>query len=135
MDKIEDKQSSGKRPAPYSYRPPEKLREEFASRVANSDMSINAFITKSIFGGNRSSIDDKNYAHLLHIMARFSGHIGDAKKECKNEQTLKHLEKCDHDLAEFRSLVMKALGKRSPLCPSGVRGSKTVTTEGSEIKS
>ena len=39
-----------KREAPISYRPPERLREEFYTRVLNSGLPVSAFITAAVFG-------------------------------------------------------------------------------------
>ncbi|MGR6451263.1 hypothetical protein ACU5P1_04945 [Pseudomonas plecoglossicida] len=106
-----------KRPAPISYRPPERLREEFHLRVTHSGQSINAFITEAVFGQALprarpiSSLERKLAAMLLSQAARINDRLEQVCGE-PDEGHLEHLlQECRDELAEIRSYLMLALGR------------------------
>ena len=104
-----------KREAPISYRPPSELREQFRARVADSGLSVNAFITAAWAGedapkpARRTSASRADVARLLAETAllneRLKGLAGDADPAL--------LEDAIRDLREIRAACLKALG-RSP---------------------
>lgn len=103
------------REAPISYRPPHELREQFRARVADSGLSVNAFITAAVFGDSapkparRASAPRADVARLLAETAllneRLKGLVGDTDPAL--------LEDAVRDLREIRAACLKALG-RSP---------------------
>lgn len=106
-----------KRPAPISYRPPERLRDEFHLRVTNSGQSINAFITESVFGHTAprarplSPLDQKMAAMLLSQSARINDRLAQACGEPHDSHLEQLLQECRDELAEIRSYLMLALGR------------------------
>ena len=107
-----------KREAPISYRPPTGLSAAFRERVLNSGLSINAYITQSVFGqaARRSSrvapVDQKMVAQLLSQSAKISDRLEIVSQHNPaSHETL--LEECRSELAEIRTCLMVALG-RSP---------------------
>jgi len=110
--------SRKRRHAPVSYRPPEHLREEFHDRVFNSGLSVNAFITRAVFGllapraRRTSPIDQQMAAMLLSQAARISDRLspfnvvaGDAAAHAAT------LEACQNELTAIRTCLMDALGR------------------------
>lgn len=106
-----------KREAPVSYRPPAELREEFAARVRNSGLSINAFINEAVFGQTAprtrrvSPLDQQMLAMLLSQAARISTHLGAAP--AGNPLSQAAVLQCRDDLAVIRQVVMQVL-RREP---------------------
>ncbi|MDD2003612.1 hypothetical protein NLY39_03565 [Pseudomonas sp. KHPS1] len=106
-----------KRPAPISYRPPERLREEFHTRVRNSRQSVNAFITEAVFGQAAprsrpmSSLDQKMVAMLLSQAARINDRLEQACKSSVDGNHSPLLQECRDELAEIRSYLMLVLGR------------------------
>ncbi|WP_256228218.1 hypothetical protein [Pseudomonas sp. G5(2012)] len=106
-----------KRPAPISYRPPERLREEFHLRVMNSGQSINAFITEAVFGQAIprarpiSSLERKLAAMLLSQAARINDRLEQACGASDEGNYDLLLQECRDELAEIRSYLMLALGR------------------------
>lgn len=104
-----------KREAPISYRPPYELREQFPARVAESGLSVNAFITAAVFGedspkpARRASASRADVARLLAETAllneRLKGLAGDVDPAL--------LADAAQNLREIRAACLKALG-RSP---------------------
>ena len=110
--------SRKRRKAPVSYRPPEKLRDEFHARVLKSGLSINAFITAAVFEAEaprarrRSSLDQKMAAMLLSQAAR----IGDRLGEPLPGSPVAHataLRECRDELSEIRTCLMHLLGREA----------------------
>lgn len=106
-----------KRPAPISYRPPERLRDEFHLRVTNSGQSINAFITEAVFGQTVprarpiSSLERKLAAMLLSQAARINDRLEQACGVSDEGDHSHLLQECRDELAEIRSYLMLALGR------------------------
>ncbi len=114
MDDINTKKSD-RRPAPISFRPPEKLRDEFYARAKNSGLSLNAFITQCIFdrGTTNSVIDRKPLALLLSQAARLNGHLEEMGQSSTDSQNLLILEECRHELSEIRAALLIAIGRNA----------------------
>lgn len=107
-----------KREAPISYRPPTGLSVAFRERVLNSGLSINAYITQSVFGQEAprvrraTSVDQKMLASLLSQSAKINGHLETiSHHNPTSHETM--LAECRTELAEIRTCLMLALG-RSP---------------------
>ncbi|CAH2407914.1 hypothetical protein [Mesorhizobium escarrei] len=104
-----------KRQAPISYRPPEELREEFRARVEKSGLSVNAFITASIFGApaprqaRRPAVEHREVARLLAETAR----LHDRLQAMAGGHDPALLDEAVRDLREIRAACLVALG-RSP---------------------
>jgi hypothetical protein len=93
-----------KREAPVSYRPPANLRDEFAARVQGSGMSVNAFITRAVFGSAaprarpKARLESATAATLLAQAATIADRLAalpegmaeadDALRECREELLL-----------------------------------------------
>lgn len=105
------------RPAPISYRPPERLREEFHTRVRNSGQSANAFITAAIFGQMapraraRSPLTQRLAAMLLSQAARINDRLEQGSGSTSDAQHEQLLQECRDELAEIRSYLMLVLGR------------------------
>lgn len=107
------------RDAPISYRPPERLREEFAARVDASGLSTNAFITASVFGRDAprarrvAGPQQKTVARLLAEAARITGRLqAVAPVSAGTPPPLAALlQECRDELAEIRTCLMLALGR------------------------
>ncbi|WP_457811902.1 hypothetical protein [Sinorhizobium meliloti] len=105
-----------KREAPISYRPPEDLREEFRARALKSGLSVNAFITASIFGSpaprqaRRPAVEQRDLARLLAETARVSAQL-QALAGAGHDPAA--LDAALRDLREIRAACLVALG-RSP---------------------
>lgn len=107
-----------RRKAPISYRPPERLREEFRTRVANSGLSINAFITAAVFGQEAPRarpappVDRQMVALLLSQAARINDRLQAAASLSPDPaHTSSLLAECRDELAEIRTCLMLALGR------------------------
>ena len=109
--------SKKKRDAPISYRPPERLRDEFHARVQNSGQSVNGYITDAIFGRTAprskrvSPLDQKMIAMLLSQAARINDRLEQAGRSSTDSGPSLILQECRDDLAEIRSYLMLALGR------------------------
>lgn len=114
MDSKNHKTLTGKRPAPVSYRPPVALSDEFYVRAKNSGLSINGFITQSIFerASGKSVMDKKLLALLLSQAARINGHLEEVGHSSSDTQNFLILEECRHELAEIRAALLASMGKR-----------------------
>lgn len=104
-----------KRDAPISYRPPEILREEFRARVEKSGLSVNAFITQSIFASppprqsRRPSVATQDLARLLAEAAQLRQQLGTLPSEGSRQVQLH--EEAVAALTDIRTLLMQALGR------------------------
>lgn len=110
-----DTEQGAKRPAPVSYRPPERLRDEFYVRAQNSGLSLNAFITQSVFGASaaRQKGDRKLAACLLSQAAQINDRLADLDQACQSARQEAILQECRDELAEIRAALLKQMGKRS----------------------
>ena len=102
------------REAPISYRLPESLRGEFRSRVEKSDLSVNAFLTASVFGqepprqSRRPAIEQRDVARLLAETALLNDrlkYLGEAGADAAL------LYEAVRDLHEIRAACLIALGR------------------------
>lgn len=104
-----------KRQAPISYRPPERLREEFHARVGNSGLSINAFITRAVFlsaaprARPKSALDQQMAAQLLSQAARIADLLGQAPPGSPAHAAL--VQEARSELIEIRSALLTLLGR------------------------
>ena len=104
-----------KREAPISYRPPYELRVQFWTRVEESGLSVNAFITAAVFGDDapkparRASASRADVARLLAETALLNERL----KNLAGDADPALLEDAVRDLREIRAACLKALG-RSP---------------------
>lgn len=109
-----NRKHTGKRPAPVSYRPPEKLRDEFYARAKNSGLSLNAYITQAVFerGSGSAACDKKMLALLLSQAARINTHL-EEMEACTSGGHVMLLEECRHELAEIRAALLEGMRKRT----------------------
>lgn len=107
------------REAPISYRPPEALREEFRARVEQSGLSVNAFITQSVFGSAPPRPSRRSPRHSLldqRVLARLLGEAARLRTSLETlpvdgeRQALLH-EEAAAALQDIRTLLMQALGR------------------------
>ena len=110
-----------KREAPISYRPPERLREEFYTRVLNSGLPVSAFITAAVFGREAPRarrlppLEQQMLTQLLSQSARISDGLRAAPQrppptaEAAAQAAL--LKECRDELAEIRTCLMNILGR------------------------
>lgn len=104
-----------KRQAPISYRPPERLREEFHARAQKSGLSINAFITRAVFGASaprarrKPALDQQMAAQLLSQAARIADLLGQAPPESHNAHA-SLVREARAELTEIRSALLALLG-------------------------
>ena len=102
-----------KRAAPISYRPPKKREDEFRARVAASGLSVNAFITESVFGRNRHRPGELKA--LARLLGR-AGHIRDSLHEISmtaGGEDVLVIEAAMAELAEIRAALLELMGRRS----------------------
>ncbi|MCF8710309.1 hypothetical protein [Rhizorhapis sp. SPR117] len=108
-----------RRDAPISYRPPEALREEFHARVARSGLSLNAFITQSVFADDaprqarRAPVEQQEIARLLAETAR----LHDRLHDCLGAVGVDGLDAAlladaMRDLRDIRAACLSALGRK-----------------------
>lgn len=104
-----------KRKSPYSYRPPEDRRAAFEQRVAESGLSLNAFITEAVFGRNRHRPDEvKLLAQILVKCASIADAIGmhDTFNTDDTEYRTRLLEGTRAELIAIRSALFLLLGRK-----------------------
>jgi hypothetical protein len=105
-----------RRDAPISYRPPAALREEFHARVAQSGLSLNAYITQSVFADDaprqarRAPIEQQTIARLLAETARLHDRLEAVGVDAERDAAL--LEEALRDLREIRAACLAALGRK-----------------------
>lgn len=101
-----------KREAPISYRPPQDLRAQFAARVEDSGLSVNAYITAAVFGegapgaARRASSSRAEVARLLAQTAILNERL---KGLAPGDDAL--LAEAVRDLHEIRAACLAALGR------------------------
>ncbi|MFQ5534301.1 MAG: hypothetical protein ACE5EM_05705 [Sphingomonadales bacterium] len=130
-----------KRTAPISYRPPEAWRDELYARQQASGLSMNAFITKALFGApvsrgsRRPPLEAGELARLLNHAARIrhsldeiaQNTLSDAGDEsasdpkpcngvdhdaCNGGRKIAQLiAAAQEDIATLRSAILKAMGR------------------------
>jgi hypothetical protein len=112
-----------KRAPPISYRPPEKLRDEFAARVRNSGLSLNGFITRAVFAGaaprarSKPALDHATAAMLLAQAAAIADRLstlpesasGDSQE--RDEAFDEALHACREELLLIRTFLMQLAGR------------------------
>lgn len=102
-----------KREPPISYRPPKHLRAEFDERVRLSGLSANAFLTEAWHGKSRHRpAEQKFLARMLGSLAEIRDLLREAVQGGSGEHSIVFKEIRD-ELIKIRSLLMKALGRRS----------------------
>lgn len=110
-----------KREAPISYRPPAKLRDEFARRVAASGLSTNAFITRAVFNLDpprrlrRPSSETQAVARLLPKIAALQQQLSEieASDDAARSARIAEAALRDLDPLMWRALIMQSLGRSS----------------------
>lgn len=106
-----------KRDAPFSYRPPKELRAEFVSRVQNSELSTNAFITAAIFGEaaprprRATKLERQMIGQLLSQAAHIHDRLRSAASSSSGVTHTAAIEDCRAELVEIRTCLLRALGK------------------------
>jgi hypothetical protein len=104
------------RSAPISYRPPVELRGELYARQLRSGLSMNAFITKSIFDApilrqsRRSPVEKGDLAHLLNHAAQIRERLFEIAPS-DSDASGDPLEAALAELAIIRSALIKMLGR------------------------
>lgn len=112
----EDKRPD-KRRAPYSYRPPASLAEEFARRVERSGLSVNGYITERVFAGEvprqrrAPPVEKQMLARLLFEVAGLRDELRDIASQ--NPEEAEGFESACQDIAEIRAVVL-SLMERAP---------------------
>lgn len=113
-----DRKPKPKRIAPVSYRPPERLREEFHTRVQNSGLSVNAFITEAVFGQAAPKsrrvqrLDHQTATALLAQAARMTDQLRIMAGSASDQYHAALIEECRDELAEIRNVILNVLGRR-----------------------
>jgi len=105
--------NKSKRPKPFSYRPPQHLREAFEKRVRESGLAINAFITEAVFGRTRHRPAELKL--LGRILARCAD-IADGVKRTSSDgspATQTQLETIASELRLIRTALMRMMGRKS----------------------
>jgi hypothetical protein len=104
-----------KRAPPISYRPPAKLRDEFAARVRDSGLSISGFITRAVFAGiaprarPRPALDRAGAATLLAQAALIADRLAAIPEGSEaREETLRA---CRDELLLIRTFLMQLAGR------------------------
>jgi len=101
-----------KRAAPISYRPPKDREDEFKARVAASGLSVNAFITESVFGRSRHRPGElKALARLLGRAAHIRDSLYGVSLSAGGEDAL-IIEAAMEELAEIRAVLFDLMGRR-----------------------
>ena len=110
-------QKKHKRSAPISYRPPMALREEFYARLLRSGLSMNAFITQSIFDASlprqrQRPFEKGDLAHLLGHATRLYDRLREIEpKDGHDGDQSAVIEAAMDDLAIIRASLVYALGR------------------------
>lgn len=104
-----------KREAPISYRPPERLREEFYTRVLNSGLPVSAFITAAVFGKEAPRarrlppLEQQMLTQVLSQSARIKDDLRSVPPGSPAQTAL--LKECLGELTEIRTCLMNILGR------------------------
>lgn len=108
-----------KRAPPISYRPPERLRDEFAARVRNSGLSLNGFITRAVFAGaaprarSKPALDHTAAALLLAQAAAIADRLGALPESAPGDSQERDeaLHACHEELLLIRTFLMQLAGR------------------------
>ena len=96
---------------PFSFRPPKTLRDEFERRVAESGLSVNAYLNACVFGrGRKQAAKRLDAARLLGALANLADELRRAKDTPSHGPTL---DRTLVVLTEIRTLLMSVLGRKS----------------------
>lgn len=112
-----DPKNIRKRSAPISYRPPEDLRGELYARHLKSGLSMNAFITESIFGKRvprqtrRPPVEEVELVKLLALAASIRDELASLQDTPQDHQMAERLVKALDDLSVLRSAIFSAIGR------------------------
>jgi hypothetical protein len=103
-----------KRPAPISYRPPKGREAEFLARVAESGLSVNAFINARVFRRDRRlSLSRAEAALLLHHAARLRDNLDRIEDSAGDDAgSARLLAAFFADLELFRAVLLQAMRRR-----------------------
>ncbi|PQO22447.1 hypothetical protein C2I36_12955 [Rhodobacteraceae bacterium WD3A24] len=102
-----------KRAAPISYRPPKDREDEFRARVAASGLSVNAFLTESVFGRTRHRPGElKALARLLGRAAHIRDNLHEISMSAGGDDALV-IEAAMDELAEIRAALLDLMGRKS----------------------
>lgn len=111
-------QKTIRRSAPISYRPPVALRGELYARQLRSGLSMNAFITKSIFDvpiprqSRRPPIEKGDLARLLNHAAQIRDRLhGIVPGDCNDSATGVLIEAAMEELTTIRTALITILGR------------------------
>jgi len=109
-----DDDTKTKRLPPYSYRPPVELREEFDRRIAESGLSVSAFLTKAWSGalhpsqGKAQSQKEKLLAKLLADAGSIKARLNDvATTAPKDQSTAQLYADIQAELQLIRTAIMR----------------------------
>ena len=110
---------------PITWRPPEKLRNEFYRLAKASGLSTNAFITKAVFytyhppgqdgkaPNTKPRIDPKDAARLLEHIGKIGSNINQIAKHANaGKYMVNSVEAACTDIIEMRAAVLEFLGKK-----------------------
>ncbi|WP_218669481.1 hypothetical protein [Hydrogenophaga sp. H7] len=104
-----------KRAPPISYRPPAKLRDEFAARVRDSGLSVSGFITRAVFAGvaprarPKPSLDRAAAATLLAQAAAIADRLGTLPQGSQEGDEV--VQACREELLLIRTFLMQLAGR------------------------
>ena len=111
-----------KQASPIPYRPPAKLKTEFASRVSASGLTRNAYITYCIFGTVRGQhvnkqtaayIAPKDCAQMLGQLGKIGGNVNQIAKHANAGAFMRNsIEAALSDIMEMRGVLLEFLGKK-----------------------
>lgn len=101
-----------KRPPPYSYRPPKDREEAFARSVAESGLSVNAFLTEAGFGRSRHRpAEVRQLAKLLQMLAQIRDELRQLRVEGAGEASALLLDAIHERLIEIRAAIFRCMGR------------------------
>ena len=101
-----------KRAAPISYRPPKGREDEFSARVAASGLSVNAFLTESVFGRNRHRPGElRALARLLGQSANIRYRLREISMSAGGDDALA-IEAVMDELTEIRAALLALMGRK-----------------------
>lgn len=101
-----------KRAAPISYRPPKGREDEFNARVAASGLSVNAFLTESVFGRNRHRPGElRALARLLGQAAHIRDSLHEISMSAGGDDALA-VEAVMEELTEIRAALLALMGRK-----------------------
>ena len=109
-----------KRDAPISYRPPADLADEFRQRVEQSGLSVNAYITRALFGADapRSArtqhLEKRMLAHLLGNSAAIRDALDAAGRVAGDDvRAAAAIDRAHDELSVIRAAILKLM-EREP---------------------